>query len=251
MKMKFLEELNISLDQYLNFVLVSSGARRAYLATHDDVEMCQRTAKMFDNVLLNKMNSTILVSKERFIDVNSDDLSEILEFGTKIIHPNFERACVRIDVHMNDGEEVNIVTFICPRDHDLTYSLENMERYKEELMNNVLTKDFVKDVTHTFEILYTVDECIKAIQNDEVNDEVYKEIKDRLEEHFDSSDDDERDIMKYIDLKNEFHRGIIITLLLNCSCDVCEQFYPFNEKEVELYSLTRKVQFLELLSIVS
>lgn len=239
----------ISLHQYLNFILVSNNARKAYLADHGDANTYHLLMPMSNELIASESYFGVVISKEKYTHVDEDVLSEILEFNEKMIEPEKPRGIVNINVILNNGETEQLIVFICRKDYDISILDERVERYKNTLLTNEYTKNYVVDVKAYFRTEYTISECIDAIINNNVNENINDEIQNYLFNHFNSSDD-ELDILKYIDLKNEFHKGIIVALLLSFKHDICEQFYPLNQHQDKQCSDVQEKLFNELVLLL-
>lgn len=225
----------ISFHQYLNFILVSNNARKAYLIDNvNDKNTYQLLMSMSNKLMSSETDYGVIISKEKYSYMDNDILSEILEFEEKIIDINEPRGVVNINVILNNGEIEELVVFICKRDYDITKVYERVERYKNTLLTNEYTKNYVVDVKAEFKIVYTPTECINAIINNKVDKDIYNEIENIIYNYFGDLID-ENEFLKYINFENEFHKGIIISLLLSFKYDRCEQFYPFNEQQDKEY----------------
>lgn len=128
--------------EYINYVLVDSGKKQAFLSNDE------RVSVLFPEIKTRKMKKGLLIYKDMFVHkyVSEENLSDILKFDDEYILENEKKQTIFVDVLLTTGETINIHVFECPKNFDFITKGKNANMYREELLNNILTKNIVADV---------------------------------------------------------------------------------------------------------
>lgn len=220
-------------SDYLNCVLVLADKRSSFIAS--DKKIVEHFSKSLE---VQNIEDKFLVSKGKIEKENKDE--------DEIKH----KKSVKITAFLNNDETVNLVNLTFPRYFDISFYEKDAEEYKDELMNNKLTKDIVRDVRIDVKYCHFCDDYISLITENNLNEENIEDINDYLACYFGCDEYNQRDVMENFQVDNEIHKGIIISLLSICDFNTYDLFSPMTFQQNYYYTTERFLHYHNVIELL-
>ncbi len=220
---------------YLNFILIETGCRNAFIVDKKDQSEYEEYLNIFKNIHITETCYGNIISKNSYnpFTINNDILMNITDCNLEE-YLDDNKAELKIIVETSE-DNIVILSFFCNYDYDLTYMKEVTKIYRECFLSHPLLEDNIVDVTLSFKKIFSRKECIHYIKNGD-----YKIIINDLRKYFALYYlSDKLDIIKYINFNNKYHVMFITEILEN---DVVFE-HANNENKTQYYIDLREVNF--------
>jgi hypothetical protein len=227
--------------EYITLFLVNNNIRPACLFILNEVDdifkLKENIIKYFPklNIFYDIDLDSIFVSLNN-IDISKiktdDDIGLILGYPTDgIKFSEIDRNQITYSSHIKikfkNQEEISIFDVITQT--SILNQIKDLMYYFENCLRDCILFNDIDEIYSEEEIIYPVDHLYKKlINNEKLNGQEYYCIHNNISNIF----TDELANYKF-DFTNPHHKSIVISLLLQCKYDVCEQFYGVTYNKTE------------------
>ncbi len=257
----------IGLEEYMNAVLVQNNGRPAFMIQPPDYNETTAkdtiTKRKLDNIKIHfpdlyqlKTGQGIIISKNK-LDSKSiktqGDIGKILgyhcyKYYKKVQNPNIERITYEIIVKLKNKKSLiqysthhQLFAEVCLNRSSYKKRLQDKNTIESILRSDKLLGNLIDSVELIETVEISPNMLLLKLQNKETIDE---NTMDQLINYFWNLDFSQKllHIIRYTDMKNDFNRGIICTLLSYYINDPVEPFYPLYNFPDQQPDVHKKIQ---------